>query len=81
MIEVGFNEYHWNKWITKLNKKTYKKTFSTAVVDFARVDEVFYLLFIGYLVSLTICVGEVVVRKAIKRESLISVVEFSYQRQ
>lgn len=82
VIEVGLKEYHWNRWITKLNEKSsYKKTFSTAVVDFARVDAVFYLLFIGYLVSITIFVGEIVLSRIIEINSVMFVVEFSYQRQ
>lgn len=65
VVEVGLKGYHWNKWITDLNKKSSTKTFQTAVVDFARVDAVFYLLFIGYLVSLAIFVGEVSLYKVI----------------
>lgn len=81
VIEVGLKEYHWNKWITNLNEKTFKNVFNTAVVDFARVDAVFYFLFLGYFVSLVTFVGELVVRKILDHKNNVLVLQFTYQSQ
>lgn len=60
--EVGLKAYHYEKWTAQLSERSNKLT-EKAVVDLNRISSIFYMLMIGYVISLIILVGELIFAK------------------